>query len=61
MVLATTVMMLAALVAFQKPVAVDVEIHCKAVISEQQSFGNYPPPCHGDRSVIHTTDESRGT
>lgn len=38
MVLATTVVMLAALVAFQKPVAVDVEIHRKAVISEQQSF-----------------------
>lgn len=38
MVLATTVVMLAALVAFQKPIAVDVEIHRKAVISEQQSF-----------------------
>ena len=22
---------------------------------------NYPPPCHGGRSVIHTIDESRGT
>ena len=22
---------------------------------------NYPPPCQGGRSVIHTTDESRGT
>ena len=24
-------------------------------------FRNYPPPCHGGRSVIHTIDESRGT
>ena len=29
--------------------------------SRKLERGNYPPPCQGLRSVIHTTHESRGT